>query len=319
MKLDKKDRKILLELDINARQSYGQIASNVGLSKSSVMHRIRKLEENKIILAYVTIIDTMRLGYTTYDIYLKFNNTTPKKEQEIIEYLTKHKKVWFVVSTTGKVELVILISTKTPTEFYSIWDEIYGKIKPFVRIVRTSILIEYIHYIRNYLSPESSVQKKEIYISKLGKETIDDKNNEILKLLSKNARVSILDLSKKTNLTPGSVIYRIKELEKKEIIQGYRSIINFKKLGYEYFKVIVELNDSSIKNDIISWVKGHKNVTYYDGFIGGLDIEFDVEIENIEKFISLLNELKNKFGTKIKEIDYFIPLLFHKSTYYPEE
>ena len=43
IKLDLKDRKILYELDINSRQPFAAIAKKVGLSKQTVINRVKKL------------------------------------------------------------------------------------------------------------------------------------------------------------------------------------------------------------------------------------------------------------------------------------
>ena len=43
--LDLKDRKILYQLDLNARQSNAEIAKKTRLSKDAVGYRIKKLEE----------------------------------------------------------------------------------------------------------------------------------------------------------------------------------------------------------------------------------------------------------------------------------
>ena len=48
-KLDKLDFKILHELDLNSRQPYANIAKKISTSKEVVFHRIRKLEESKVI------------------------------------------------------------------------------------------------------------------------------------------------------------------------------------------------------------------------------------------------------------------------------
>ena len=45
IKINLKDRKILYELDKNARQPLSQIGKNVRLYKSAVDYRIKKLEE----------------------------------------------------------------------------------------------------------------------------------------------------------------------------------------------------------------------------------------------------------------------------------
>ena len=319
MKLDLKDKKILAALDRNCRQSYSQLSKKVGLSKVAVMNRVKKLEKEKIISFYMTVIDTMRLGYTTYDVYLKWKDTTPDKEKEIIEYLKSHNQIWFVATCLpgSTVDLGLLISTKTESEYYEVWEEISHKIKPWVNVVRTAVLIRYIHYTKQYLVPEG--EKKEIYIGRSAHEKIDEIDNELLKMLARNARISIVALSKATGLKPPSVIYRIKELEKKQIIQGYRASINFQKLGYQYFKVMINLNDVSKRKEILSWIKHHPNITYLDVFIGGLDLEFDIEAKSTEEFANIVQDLKKSHGSNINYIEHIPVTMFHKSTYYPEE
>ena len=57
MKLDLKDRKILYELDSNARQSNSEIAKKVGLNKNTVNYKINRMTEEGIIAGYYTVID----------------------------------------------------------------------------------------------------------------------------------------------------------------------------------------------------------------------------------------------------------------------
>ena len=316
---DKKDMRILLELDRDARQSYGIIAKKVGLAKSSVMNRVKKLEEQKVITDYITVIDNMRLGYVNYVVYFKYSFTTPEKEKEIIDYLNSHRKVWGLISTTGFAELVAVIATKTTQEYYKVWDEIYQKIKPFVRVIRTAILVEYVNFTRTYLLPSENIKRAEIFTGSIGSEKVDYSDNILLKELSKNGKATILELANKTNLTSAAVIYRIRNLEKREIIQGYRAKIDFRKLGLEYYKIMVSTKDLTTKKSLYSWIKSNKNVVYFDGFIGGHDFEFDIEIEGFGEFLKFLGEMKRLFGESIEEIFTFTAVNFHKETYYPEE
>ena len=57
IKLDLKDRKILYELDLDARQPLTQIGKKVGLSKDVVSYRMKKLQDEGIIKNYYTVID----------------------------------------------------------------------------------------------------------------------------------------------------------------------------------------------------------------------------------------------------------------------
>jgi DNA-binding Lrp family transcriptional regulator len=47
--LDKKDRAILYNLDLNSRQSFNQLAKRVGLSREVVQYRVKQLEKRKLI------------------------------------------------------------------------------------------------------------------------------------------------------------------------------------------------------------------------------------------------------------------------------
>ena len=61
IKLDIKDKKILYELDMDARQSISSIAKRVGLSKEVVNYRIRRMEKEGLIDGYYAIIEYSKL------------------------------------------------------------------------------------------------------------------------------------------------------------------------------------------------------------------------------------------------------------------
>lgn len=68
MKLDKVDRVILTLLQRDAELSVAQIAEKVGVSKSACWRRIKKLEEGRVILERVTLLNqrAINLPLTVY-------------------------------------------------------------------------------------------------------------------------------------------------------------------------------------------------------------------------------------------------------------
>ena len=56
------DRRILLQLQTNARLSNVDLSQRVNLSQSPCLRRVRKLEERGIIKEYVTLIDQNAVG-----------------------------------------------------------------------------------------------------------------------------------------------------------------------------------------------------------------------------------------------------------------
>jgi len=314
MNLDNVDKKILHELDNNARISYSEISKKIRLSKNSVINRIRLLEKEKIILGYSTLVNINSLGYTTYDIYLKFKNTSIEIEKDIIDKAISNKEIWLVAKVEGNISLSLLISTKTPEEFEQIWTKFYSEIKVYVEVIRIAILLEYHHFSRKYLL--NKVTDNAIVIGKRENKSFDEIDRDILKILSINSRTSLLEISKKLDLTPKTVASRIKRLEKNDIILGYKVNLNFGKIGYTYYKIMLTLNDLSIKNRLYNYIKLDKNVVYYDKFIGGTDFEFDLEIESFEKFLQFIDLLKQSFGKYITTYQYLNPTIIYKSQYF---
>ncbi len=60
--IDEIDRKILKELQEDARVSYAELGRRVGLTTPAVIERVRKLEYSGVIAGYSAEIDTAKVG-----------------------------------------------------------------------------------------------------------------------------------------------------------------------------------------------------------------------------------------------------------------
>lgn len=312
--MDKKNLMILHELDKNGRISYSKIGKTIQLSKNSVINRIKDMEKENIILGYNALINVNSLGYTTYDIYLKFKDTRAEDEERIVQKAIENKHIWLVAKIEGSVNLSLLISTKTPEEFDKIWQLFYQETKPYVEVQRIAILLEYHHFRRKYLADKKT--DTVTIIAKRGTKEVDQTDEEILRILSNDARTPLTEIAKQAGLTTKAASYRIKRLEKEDIILGYSANLHFQKLGYAYYKLMITLNDLSIHDELYEYLKNNKNCVFYDKFIGGKDFEFDLEVESFEKFLTFINQLKERFGNAIHDYEYLNPTMIHKTNYF---
>ncbi|MEK6792531.1 MAG: winged helix-turn-helix transcriptional regulator [Nanoarchaeota archaeon] len=55
---------------------------------------------------------------------------------------------------------------------------------------------------------------------------IDELDRKILQILAPNARAQIIDMAHKLKVTPKTMIARIKELERKNVIVGYKTVFD---------------------------------------------------------------------------------------------
>ena len=61
--MDRLDRRILHELQLNGRRSNTALAERVNLSESACLRRVRRLEEQGILRGYVALVDQSGAGY----------------------------------------------------------------------------------------------------------------------------------------------------------------------------------------------------------------------------------------------------------------
>lgn len=60
--MDKIDKRILMQLQEDAKRNTKEIASRVGLSVTPTYERIKKLEQRQIIKSYVALLDRTKIG-----------------------------------------------------------------------------------------------------------------------------------------------------------------------------------------------------------------------------------------------------------------
>ncbi|OYT35114.1 MAG: hypothetical protein B6U87_00865 [Candidatus Aenigmarchaeota archaeon ex4484_52] len=85
---------------------------------------------------------------------------------------------------------------------------------------------------------------------------IDGTDYKILGILSKNRRISTINLAKKFKINTNVVVYCIKKHINKNIILGFNFQLNEQLIGYAYHKVFLSLYDTDNKslNNIINYL-----------------------------------------------------------------
>ena len=106
MGLDRTDKKILKNLLADARLSARQIGLKLGLSTVTVISRMKRLKEEKIIRGYSAITDHEKLGYAITAII----EVAAKKSKimDIESELSMIKNVCGVYDVTGNTDTMII-------------------------------------------------------------------------------------------------------------------------------------------------------------------------------------------------------------------
>ncbi len=314
-KLNLKDKKILFELDKNARQSNTQIAKKVGLSKDAVGYRIKQLEEKKVLSGYRTLINFQKLGYTLNRILLKLININDKKLAELISFLKKEENVWLIGRNEGEWDFAFGFLAKNNLKFYEFYDKLMGSFRKFIGEKLISQLIKYDEVDRNYLIDKKPSPRGKIEFDS-EKADVDKIDLKILKLISNDSRIKLIDLADKLKLSSMLIHQRIKKLEKKKVIIGYKADLNVLALERDYYGVKINLSNYSEKEKILNEIYSIKEMSAVLYHIGGYDIEFDLELENTKEYHKIINYLRNKFSS-IREIKSMRAVEYYKLAHFP--
>ncbi len=315
-KIDKKDKRIIYELDTNSRQTNAEISKKVGLSKDAVGYRIKSLEKNKIIKGYRTVIDSSKLGYISYRCFFNLIDLPPKKFQILVSFLEKEKNTWWIAKLDGEWNFNFVIWVKSNNEFQQFYKIFTQKFRENIKEKLICPLTSYTQFSRTYLL-DNKISKKTKSILGERIEKFDNKDLEILKILSKNAREPLIEMAHKLNMDSMTIFHRIKNLEKKEIITGYNIDINFSILKKEFYSVKINLKNSLEINELESYIKTIPELTATIEALGSYDIEFDLEVDSSEQYFQIIEKIENKFNS-IREIIYLRVLKNYKVLYMPE-
>lgn len=119
--IDEIDKKIIQDLIRNARISCSEIARQVGLSDVAISKRIRRLEENRVILRYTTIVDPIKIGYSKVS-YTGLN-VRPENLIDVINSLKERDYIKYLAVTTGDHNLIAVIWARSGEELLHIHEE----------------------------------------------------------------------------------------------------------------------------------------------------------------------------------------------------
>jgi Lrp/AsnC family transcriptional regulator for asnA, asnC and gidA len=135
-KLDETDRQILELLHQDARMATTRMADRVGVTDRTIRNRIDRLLESGIARIGL-LLHAERIGYPI--VALVFIEVETGRADEVAEELVAYDAVDFVAASTGDMDIVAQICSRTNEELYSIVQHEIGRI-PGVRRTRTNVL-----------------------------------------------------------------------------------------------------------------------------------------------------------------------------------
>lgn len=302
IELDIIDKRILFELERNARITDIKLAKIVRKSKDAVRYRIKKLEEQKIITGYKTWIDFAKLGYQTCTFYLNLLNI-PSKKEKLIEEIKNNRKTYWIGVAEGAWNIGVSYFVRSNEEIFKIKHDLISKYRDIILDIKVTSLVSVSVHEKTFLTGESA--SLTTFTEKVENIELDGMDLAILKELYWNGKENIATISENLKTTVDIVRNRIKNFEKDKIIIRYSAIVDYHKIGYEFYKSFVYLKkvDAKSMERIDNYVKNSKIIINLVRQIASWDLELVSFAKNFAEYNSTLGDFTKEFAENVQKIE----------------
>lgn len=122
LSLTPKDEELIALLRVNARESVAALARKLGLSRTTVQDRLRRLEQQGVIAGYqLKLVESH--GNSGIRAYVTVE-VEPRRTQEVSRALAKLPQVETLHSVSGKYDLIALMRTASAQDMDKVLDEV---------------------------------------------------------------------------------------------------------------------------------------------------------------------------------------------------
>jgi len=292
--LDAYDKKILFELDINARTSASKIAKKLKLPKETVNYRIKRLEKDGWINRLYTIFNASLFGYSYYRVFLKFNKLTASTETEIIDYITSDPTCANLRVLDGQYDLVFLTIQKNPGELKAFLQCFYKNYGMYVQEKNVLMMMKTYKLNQKFLLEGRTIKKTFNHVETKDY-SLDKIDLGIMKAISTNARIKLSEIANNLKLDSRLIEYHIKRMERTGIIVAYVTDLNLVKLNRELIKVDIALKDPALIPRIVDFFDKTNTCVFAHELLGKYDLSFEIYVENDEMLRGILEKFKEEF------------------------
>ena len=300
--LDGFDRRLLYELDLDARAPVSRLARRLRKSKETVNFRLNRLLKEHYVKGFYTVFNTSKLGWYYYKFYLKFKNITPRKESELFEYVRAKPRIAYLGSLEGYYDCIILLAVRNARDIVDFFYPFMKKFGEYIQTKDTTIFLS-THRLNQRFLHAGSEKRDWHYPVRLENYEVDESDRKILQAITNNARLAIVEIAQKTGLDPKVVRYRMKKLEKDGIILAYVTAPNFEKLGLEFFQVNISMKNPEKTREVLAYFDSTNACLFALEMVGRYDLAVELHLENGEQLKKIIDGFREKFVESYNDYD----------------
>jgi DNA-binding Lrp family transcriptional regulator len=286
-----KNQKLLFLLSQNCREGLKQLGSELKQSPQTTSYQINKLEEEECI-SYKTIVDHIRLGYSNLYLGLNLRQFSNENKQKALSALKKAEYVVSVFEGRNGVDLIVEVKARNLSAFNKTHTEFMHQNGYLFSTKFVSPIIVRHSYPRNYLI-KKLLNEDIITLGDREVLHIDEDESLILNLLEKFPKMTLVEMSQKTNLGIKKITNIKRNLEKQKIIRKYTCIFDYQKLEIKKQLIFLKFDDETLESlqKITQYAKQNQHCVELSKVIGHFNLILAVEYVTSHTVLEEIREL----------------------------
>src|SRR5450432_2058929 len=139
--LDEKDKAILRYIQSNAKATVREIAANVHLSTTPVHERIKRMEDEGVIIQYTTLLNHSRINKGLMAIcYISLKEHNKKTGAKFIKTLSDMPEVIEFYIISGDFDFMLKIAVENMDDYYNFHVNKLGQVENIAQVQSTFIM-----------------------------------------------------------------------------------------------------------------------------------------------------------------------------------
>jgi DNA-binding Lrp family transcriptional regulator len=320
--MTKIDKDLIYILSENSRISLKELSQDLKKSSQRLKYSVSVLEKEKILRNPYCIFDYSYFGLILFKVYFKGAYITEQDKDKIIKELINNPYVISIYELEGEFDLTIEFSCPNPSKFNKELKKISNLIPSLNDYKIVLNLVTHI-YPRYYLTSNltiKSLSPERIIGGDREIETFNKNEMNIMKSLLLNPKIRLIDLASSTTLNIKTAKSIINTLKKRNIIKGFKYIIDENKLGISKCRLFLKLHNLSLEREsqFMKFLLNTYEIVQANKTVGDWDMEIDLESFDKSKIRLIIADLKEQFKDLIERFNLMEFYDYYKRSYLPQ-
>lgn len=317
MRLSRRQRELLHDVQLDAEVPIAKLARRLRMKEHTVRYDLMRLEEQGVARRY-PFINIYPLGFEETAIY--FSAASPAgRRRKLIAALERMDRISWILELAGEHHFAVGVCTQGSGEIAELLDDLSERFGDIFFEKRLAIRTGWHLFSRKYLAP-GRAPGKPLSCGRTGEAvSLDELDHRILLTMSNSTGATLRELARTLGSPPATVGYRVRALRESGVLRGFAYGVDARTFGMQPYRLLVYLKQVSlrVKRDFYSFCADDPQIFALIECLGSWDFEVKAEIEQPTELIALLDRMYAAFGGAIQSISVLNVLGTRKLQFYP--